>query len=470
VGRGGPPGREREKGKERGSGGQFKNSRARSLRPLPPSPSSPFFFFFSTPSQFQASDVYDDLDDYDPLDDADDATMGGLFGGGGGGGRAAPECSPAPLGAGRPTPAALDALFTGGARPCDLRLSGLDAGADPATLPGDGKLDGVYRVAGCYAGRPLYVRSGGGGRGGAAAAAAAATPTKKDEGAAAKTTGAAAGGPTPPTAPAGPPGEDPDARVLWYSAAFRDWDLAAGSVPTEGDILAYGGSGTAREARPGRVPPGGWRLAADKASPGARETEAVAAGPANGDGYVRLDAVAITCADGSPDPGPAGAGGAAAVAAGTAKAAKAGGAPHGAPPPVASPAPPGGPLLTDAEMGAQYSAVYARARRARAAGRAAGGGGGASASAVGLALLGCAALVGLPLAAARAGRRRAPARPGRNLAGLGLGRRPAGGVGVAVAASAAVTAAAGDLAAEVAAALGSGGGMGGGGGGEKRSL
>lgn len=387
--------------------------------------------------------MYDDLDDYDPLDD--DFPGPGLFGGGAGRVAGGPECSPPALGESTDSKD-LAKLFFSGVAPCDLRVTGLDASVEAVTLPGDGKLDGVYAVAGCHAGRPLYVRRKGAGGAGA----------KKKAGGS-----STAGSTTPATTP---PGEDPDARVLWYSAAFRDWDLAAGSTPTEGDILAYGGSG-GREPRPGRVSPAGWRLAADKASPSARDAEAVAVGPTNGDGYVRLDAVSITCADGSPDPGPLPAAGKAGGGKGAAGAGAAGAA-AGAPSTTAASTPAAtGPLLTDAEMGAQYSAVYARARRARAAGRTAGASGAASATAAaaGLALLGCAALVGLPLAAARAGRRRAGG-PRRPLAGLGLGRRP----GVTVSASSAVTAVAGDLAAEVAAALRPAGvGVGGG---EKRSL
>ncbi len=43
-----------------------------------------------------------------------------------------------------------------------------------------------------------------------------------------------------------------EARVLWYSNQFRDWDLTNGSSPREDDIIVYGGN-SGREQRPEQV-------------------------------------------------------------------------------------------------------------------------------------------------------------------------------------------------------------------------
>ena len=150
----------------------------------------------------------------------------------------------------------------------------------------------------------------------------------------------------------------------------------------------YGGRG-GREPRPQAAPAGSWRLAAD--------LQAATAAGGSADGYTATE-VTVACAAGSEE---------------TAK-----GAGAGATQPPSSRRPT--PLLTDAEMTAQYSAVYARARRARAASR----GATLAAVPVGALLFATAgALVGLPWAASRAARRRRVAR-GRGEAAAVAGAAP----------------------------------------------
>lgn len=151
----------------------------------------------------------------------------------------------------------------------------------------------------------------------------------------------------------------------------------------------YGGRG-GRESRPQEAPAGSWRLAADL------RTASAAAGGA--DGYTASE-VTVACAAGTGPQAPT----AAAAAAGAAKAAH-------------RPT----PLLTDSEMTAQYSAVYARARRARAASR----GATLAAVPVGALLFAAAgAVVGLPWAASLAAKRRRAAR-GRGEAAAVAGAAP----------------------------------------------
>ena len=253
-----------------------------------------------------------------------------------------------------------------------MRLSGADAALAPSSRP----VDGVYAVAGCHAGRPLYVRQAAPGDVGGAAAP----------------------------------------RVLWYSATFHDWDVTIGAEPnpvsgrrrggrekkcvcfltrpnphthharpprhphlTQDDIAIYGGRG-GREAHPQDVPAGTWRVAADlQSSPADASTPSA-------DGYTP-SGVTIACADGRTPPSP-----------------KAGGKPS--------------PLLTDSEMASQYASIYARARRVRATSR----GPGAAAVPV-FVVAAVAAAIGVPLAASRAVRRRRRAR-GRPAANPAAGVAP----------------------------------------------
>lgn len=99
-----------------------------------------------------------------------------------------------------------------GTAPCDLKLEGADK-----LLKGlQGGLDGTYQVSSCQNGLPLYKR--------------------KDS-------------------------KPQEERVLWYSAEFRDWDLANGTTPKEDDILMFGGNG-GRETRPEYVTDA-WAIAAE---------------------------------------------------------------------------------------------------------------------------------------------------------------------------------------------------------------
>jgi iron-regulated transporter 1 len=119
---------------------------------------------------------------------------------------------------------------------CDIKLVGADAIAQKL----HGGLDGVYKVAACENGRPMYKRDG------------------------------------------GPAGED---RVLWYSSQFRDWDIANGTTPQEDDILMYGGSG-GRESRPQYVF-NQWNVATEFMNNASNIEE-----------YTKVDAT-VECADGS---------------------------------------------------------------------------------------------------------------------------------------------------------------------------
>lgn len=101
--------------------------------------------------------------------------------------------------------------LSNGTAPCDVKFSGVDKHADLLK----GGLDGVYKLKGCHNGRPLYVRD------------------------------------------KSPPGE---ARVLWYSTGFGDWDVSNGTEPNEAEILLYGGD-TRHAAAPLFVE--GWHLGAD---------------------------------------------------------------------------------------------------------------------------------------------------------------------------------------------------------------
>lgn len=113
-------------------------------------------------------------DDYDYLDYGDGS-------GSGAGGSCTEKDGKVSLGNG--TAAAASA--------CDLKLSGVDSMADLL----ESGVDGVYTLAGCHNGYPMYKR--------------------KDS----------------------PAGEE---RVLWYSKGFADWDLSKGSTPNDKDILLYG--------------------------------------------------------------------------------------------------------------------------------------------------------------------------------------------------------------------------------------
>lgn len=75
-------------------------------------------------------------------------------------------------------------MLANGTVTCDIKVSGVDKQADKLT----GGLDGTYKMASCYNGKPMYKRN------------------------------------------KSPAGED---RVLWYSSTFGDWDISKGSDPNE---------------------------------------------------------------------------------------------------------------------------------------------------------------------------------------------------------------------------------------------
>jgi iron-regulated transporter 1 len=124
-----------------------------------------------------------------------------------------------------------------GTASCDIRVAGVDGQADK--LPGG--LDGVYKLVGCHAGRPMYKRQG------------------------------------------SPAGQE---RVLYYSKAYADWDISNGSAPSE-DILLYG-----TDIHQHAVPLFGvaWQLGGDLSS---------AANASSDESYVPAAGARLACADGS---------------------------------------------------------------------------------------------------------------------------------------------------------------------------
>ncbi len=83
-------------------------------------------------------------------------------------------------------------VLVNGTASCDIKISGADKQADKLK----GGLNGVYKLASCYNGKPMYRRQ------------------------------------------KSPEGHD---RVLWYSSTFGDWDISKGTDPNEAEILMYGG-------------------------------------------------------------------------------------------------------------------------------------------------------------------------------------------------------------------------------------
>jgi hypothetical protein len=154
--------------------------------------------------------------------------------GGGGGGLELKDCV---LEGGKPKLANTTA-------PCALKVAGVDKYAD--ALPGG--IDGVYKLASCHNGRPLYLRE------------------------------------------KSPKGQD---RVLWYSKGFGDWDVSNGTKPTEKDILMYGGD-TQHAVAPLFVDT--WHVGADLKSD--------AAGLGDDD-YFPVPGATVKCADGKVYEAPA---------------------------------------------------------------------------------------------------------------------------------------------------------------------
>lgn len=166
-------------------------------------------------------------------------------GGANAGGKNGTKAAPGGGGGKAPKPAALTDCVAGpdgkpklkeGVASCAIKLSGVDAKADLLT----GGIDGVYKLSACHNGRPLYIRD---------------------------------------KSPAG------EARVLWYSTGFGDWDISNGTAPNEAEILMYGGD-TQHAVVPLFVD--GWHLGADLNS------------DANGmgdDDYFPVEAK-VACADG----------------------------------------------------------------------------------------------------------------------------------------------------------------------------
>jgi hypothetical protein len=134
-------------------------------------------------------------------------------------------------------------VLANGTTACDIKVSGVDKQADKLK----GGLDGVYQLASCFNGKPMYKRKN------------------------------------------SPAGED---RVLWYSNAFGDWDVSKGAEPNESEILMYGG-----EMEHASVPlfVGSWHLGGDLKSDTALGE----------DDYLPI-AVSVSCANGKTpkvDPG-----------------------------------------------------------------------------------------------------------------------------------------------------------------------
>ncbi|GIL47338.1 hypothetical protein Vafri_4183, partial [Volvox africanus] len=83
-----------------------------------------------------------------------------------------------------------------GTEPCHLRVQGADGHADLLT----GGLDGTYLLAGCFEGKPIYIRS----------------------------------------RYSGPPGED---RVLYYNPEFGSWEFSVGREPSADQLVLAGDDG-----------------------------------------------------------------------------------------------------------------------------------------------------------------------------------------------------------------------------------